>query len=77
MNPILQALNYRSQQRQQSQIPQFNGTAAEAKQQVLSMIGTMSPQQKSAFAQMLPTIGRVAAAQGVDISALSELQARM
>lgn len=41
------------------------------------MIGTMSPQQKNAFAQMLPTIGRVAAAQGVDISALSELQARM
>ena len=74
MNPILQALNIHSQQ---PQIPQFNGTAAEAKQKVLAMIGNMNQQQKAAFAQMLPTIGRVAAAQGVDITALSELQARM
>ena len=77
MNPILSALNLcNSNNPTSAQIP-FTGTADEAKQKVLAMISGMSQQQKAAFAQMLPTIGKVAQAQGVDISALSELQARM
>lgn len=73
MNPILQALNYRSPQTQ----GQFNGTAADAKNKVLAMVDKMNAQQKAAFAKMLPAIGKIAQAKGVDISALSELQARM
>ena len=76
MNPILAALNLRSQPNRQ-QATQFNGTAQDAKSKVLSMVDNMSQQQKAAFAKMLPAIGRAAQAKGVDTSALSELQARM
>lgn len=77
MNPILSALSLcNNNNPSPMQIP-FTGTADEAKRKVLAMINGMNQQQKAAFAQMLPTIVKVAQAQGVDISALSELQARM
>lgn len=69
MNPILQAL---SPQRQS-----FNGSPADARTKVLAMIDRMDPRQRASLAKMLPTIGKVAQAKGVDTSALSELQARM
>lgn len=67
MNPILQSLNR----------PTFNRSADDAKKQVLRMISNMSPQQRTNFNRMLPIISKVAAAKGVDTSALSELQTRM
>lgn len=67
MNPILQSLNR----------PMFNGSADDAKKQVLRMISNMNPQQRTNFNRMLPIISKVAAAKGVDTSALSELQTRM
>ena len=70
MNPILQALNNSSQQ-------MFNGTADDAKRQVLSMISGMSPQQRTNFNKMLPLISKIAQSKGVDTSELSELQSRM
>lgn len=70
MNPVLQALN-------NSNFRPFNGTAEDAKKQVLGMINQMNPQQRTNFNRMLPIISKVAAAKGVDTSALSELQTRM
>ncbi len=69
MNPILQALN--------SQTRVFNGTAEDAKKQVLGMISQMTPQQRTNFNKMLPIIGKVAQSKGVDTSALAELQSGM
>lgn len=68
MNPILQSLN---------QPFRFNGSAEDAKKQVLGMISNMTPEQRSNFGRVLPIIEKVAHAKGVDTSALSELQSGM
>lgn len=76
MNPILSALNLFNSN-QAPVRPTFNGTPEDAKNKVLSMIDSMNPQQKASFSKMLPVIGRIAQAKGVDTSALAELQSRM
>lgn len=68
MNPILQALNNQTQ---------FNGTVEDAKNRVIRMIESMTPQQKASFSKILPLIGSIARSKGVDTSALSELQSGM
>ena len=68
MNPILQALNNQTQ---------FNGTVEDAKNRVIRMIESMTPQQKTSFSKILPLIGSIARSKGVDTSALSELQSGM
>ena len=67
-NPILQALNRQ---------PMFNGTADDAKKQVLGMISNMTPEQRTNFNKMLPIIGKIAQGRGVDVSPLSQLQSGM